>query len=200
MEHRCYDTVIISDLHLGSEASRALDAVRMLKQLSFRRLILLGDIFCDLNFARLTKAHWRFLSYIRKLSNPKRHIEIVWVEGNHDQGLSHVMAHLVGVRVYREYQWQFAGMRHLAIHGHQFDRFVLNSALFSKLGHSIYLALQKLESGNTRLTRYLDWLNTLWLRLSPKVAAGALAHARQRNAVRVFCGHTHLPVKPRATV
>jgi len=64
----------------------------------FHRLILLGDIFADLNFARLTKDHWKFLGYIRKLSNPKRNVEVVWVEGNHDHGLANIMSHLVGVR------------------------------------------------------------------------------------------------------
>jgi len=97
----CYDTVIISDLHLGSEVSRAKAALRMLKENTFSRLILLGDIFCDLNFRRLKKEHWRFLSYIRKLSNPKRNVEVIWVEGNHDEGLSAVMSHLVGIRVFK---------------------------------------------------------------------------------------------------
>ena len=50
------DTLILSDLHLGSEVSRASDAVRMLKAASFNRLILLGDIFSDLNFRRLKKS------------------------------------------------------------------------------------------------------------------------------------------------
>src|SRR5579864_7736888 len=102
----CADTIILSDLHLGSEVSRASDALRMLKSASFSRLILLGDIFSDLNFRRLKKEHWQFLGYIRKLSNPKREIEVIWVEGNHDYGLTQVMSHLVGVRVYREYAWE----------------------------------------------------------------------------------------------
>jgi UDP-2,3-diacylglucosamine pyrophosphatase LpxH len=67
----------LSDLHLGSHISRAQEAMRMLKETSFRRLVLLGDIFSDLNFGRLTKDHWKFLGYIRKLSNPKRNIEVV---------------------------------------------------------------------------------------------------------------------------
>src|SRR5438105_3064710 len=103
MKTPCFDTVILSDLHLGSEVSRAHAALRMLKAISFRRLILLGDIFCDLNFRRLKKEHWHFLGYIRRLSNPKRDIEVVWVEGNHDQGLSEVMSHLVGIEVFHEY-------------------------------------------------------------------------------------------------
>jgi len=186
------DTLILSDLHLGSEVSRAADALRLLRMASFRRLILLGDIFCDLNFRRLRKSHWRFLSCVRKLSNPKRNTEVVWVEGNHDRGLSQVMSHLVGVKVYQEYAWEYAGRRHLAIHGHQFDRFLVNNGLLSGLGAWLYLSLQKFESRPQSFSRLLDRLNTTWLRLTPKVAAGALAYARQRRADRIFCGHTHV--------
>lgn len=191
MERTAVDTIIISDLHLGSDLSRAEDAVRMLKRYSFRRLILLGDIFCDLNFARLKKDHWKLLSYIRKLSNPKRGIEVVWVEGNHDQGLTHVMSHLVGVRVYQQYAWQFGAQKCLAIHGHQFDRFVVNNELVSRFGAWIYLLLQKMDVSGKHLSRFLDRLNSAWLRLTPKVAAGALAHAKAHGADLVFCGHTH---------
>jgi len=191
MDQPQVDTVILSDLHLGSETSRSREAVRLLRSLRFRRLILLGDIFCDLNFARLKKDHWKFLGYVRKLSNPKRGLEVVWVEGNHDTGLTQVMSHLVGVRVYHEYRWDYGGLHHLAVHGHQFDRFAVNNALLSTAGQLFYLQLQKLDIGQKRITRFVDRLNTRWLRLSSKVAAGALSHARFRGASRIFCGHTH---------
>jgi len=190
-QSRLVDTLIISDLHLGSEVSLAKDARRMLKARSFRRLILLGDIFCDLNFRRLKKDHWEFLSYIRKLSNPKRDVEVVWVEGNHDQGLADLMSHLVGVPVHQEYTWTFAGQRYLAIHGHQFDRFVINNAALSALGAYFYIQMQKLDSERKRFTRFLDRLNSRWLRLSAKIAADALAYAKVRGANTIFCGHTH---------
>jgi len=190
-----YDTLILSDLHLGSELSRAHDARAMLTQNSFRRLILLGDIFSDLNFGRLTKDHWKFLGFIRKLSNPKRKIEVVWVEGNHDRGLSAVMSHLVGVRVYQEYVWQFDGKRHLAIHGHQYDRFVSKNLVLSGVGTLLHLYLQKLDSKGKYFSRLADRLNTRWLRLSHKVASGAILHARFKGADRVFCGHTHLAMQ-----
>jgi UDP-2,3-diacylglucosamine pyrophosphatase LpxH len=186
-----YNTLILSDLHLGAEMSHAREATRMLKQNRFQRLILLGDIFADLNFARLTKDHWKFLGYIRKLSNPKRNVEVVWVEGNHDHGLINIMSHLVGVRVYRQYKWDFAGLRHIAIHGHQFDGFQLSNVNLSRLGTSLYLQLQKLDLKGKPLARFIDRLNTRWLRMSAKVAQGALRHARQENASRIFCGHTH---------
>ena len=59
------------------------------------------------------------------------------------------------------------------------------------IGTLLYLQLQKWDSKNKSLTRFLDRLNTRWLRLSPKVADGALAHARHHQAARIFCGHTH---------
>src|SRR5216683_615553 len=124
MDPPAYNTLILSDLHLGAETSHAGEATRVLKQNQFRRLILLGDIFADLNFARLTKEHWKFLGYIRKLSNPKRNVEVIWVKGK-------------------------------------------------------------------PIARLIDRLNTRWLRMSLKVASGALSHARQRGADRIFCGHTH---------
>jgi UDP-2,3-diacylglucosamine pyrophosphatase LpxH len=195
MREICYDTVIISDLHLGSEVSRAGDALAFLHSIQFRRLILLGDIFADLNFGRLTKEHWKFLGYIRKLSNPKHDIEVVWVEGNHDLGLSEVMSHMVGVRVYQHYEWECGGKKHVAIHGHQFDRFNSKNYLISQFGQWIYLYLQKLDSHNKKLARYLDRLNTRWLRLSAQVAQGALSYAKQGHAERIFCGHTHVPLQ-----
>ena len=194
MDLPVYNTLILSDLHLGAETSRAREATRVLKENRFQRLILLGDIFADLNFARLTKDHWKFLSHIRKLSNPKRGVEVVWVEGNHDHGLTDIMSHLVGVRVYQRYDWQFAGLRHIAIHGHQFDGFQVNNVRFSRLGTALYLRLQKLDFKSKPIVRLIDRLNTRWLRMSSKVAAGALQYARQHDAGRIFCGHTHQAV------
>ncbi len=191
MDPHAYNTLILSDLHLGAETSHAREATQVLKQNCFKRLILLGDIFADLNFARLTKDHWKFLGYIRKLSNPKRNIEVVWVEGNHDHGLTDIMSHLVGVRVYQHYEWLYDGRRHIAIHGHQFDGFQVNNLRLSSVGTSLYLLLQKLDFKSKPIVRLIDRLNTRWLRMSTKVSSGALHYACQHDADRIFCGHTH---------
>jgi UDP-2,3-diacylglucosamine pyrophosphatase LpxH len=191
MDLPAYNTLILSDLHLGAETSHAREATRLLKETRFERLILLGDIFADLNFARLTKDHWKFLGFIRKLSNPKRKIEVVWVEGNHDHGLADIMSHLVGVRVYEHYEWQYRGLRHIAIHGHQFDGFQVNSMTLNRVGTSLYLQLQKLDFKSKPIARMIDRLNTRWLRMSAKVAEGAIGFAKHHSADRIFCGHTH---------
>ena len=116
-----YDTLIVSDVHLGSPVSLAGDLLHLLRTSHFRRLILLGDIFSDLNFSRLTKQHWALIGYIRKLSNPKRGVEVVWVEGNRDLGIDEVMEHLIGVKVHKEYVWDWNGTKCIAVHGHQYD-------------------------------------------------------------------------------
>jgi UDP-2,3-diacylglucosamine pyrophosphatase LpxH len=198
VEAQVYDTLILSDVHLGADMSRAREALRVLQDNCYRRLILLGDIFADLNFGRLKKEHWKFLGFIRKLSNPKRNVEVVWVEGNHDHGLTEIMSHLVGVRVYQEYRWNYQGLRHIAVHGHQFDDFSVHNVHLSYwFGTLLYLQLQKWDSKSKTLTRFLDRLNTRWARLSAKVADGALAHARHHKAERIFCGHTHAALHKR---
>jgi metallophosphoesterase superfamily enzyme len=56
------DTLIVSDIHLGSEVSRSKQLLDVIKQFQFKRLILNGDVFDDLNFKRLSKSDWKFLS------------------------------------------------------------------------------------------------------------------------------------------
>lgn len=115
------DTLIISDVHLGSATCLAVELLDCLKRLSYKRLIILGDMFADLDFGRLNKAHWNVLSYIREISNLKHGIEVVWVIGNHDEKLSLVLSHLVGIETYDKYEWMAGSLRCVAIHGHQFD-------------------------------------------------------------------------------
>jgi UDP-2,3-diacylglucosamine pyrophosphatase LpxH len=116
---------------------------------------------------------------------------VIWVEGNHDHGLTNIMSHLVGVRVYQDYSWEYRGLRHIAIHGHQFDGFQVSRVRLSQWGTSLYLRLQKIDLKGKPIARLIDRVNTRWLRMSPKVAAGALTYAGQRAADRIFCGHTH---------
>ena len=67
----------------------------------------------------------------------------------------------------------------------------MSSVPLSNLGTRLYLQLQKLDLKGKPLARLIDRLNTRWLRMSAKVARGAIAHARERGADRIFCGHTH---------
>ena len=185
------NTIIISDIHLGSEVSRPDKVKEMLQSYKFDRLILLGDIFDDLNFRRLKKEHWNLLSYIRKLSNPDKEIEVVWVEGNHDEGLIDIMSHLIGIKVYNEYIWNNNGKKFMAIHGHQFDRFLNQNVLISTISSFLYNKIQKYDRNKQAVSRFIKRKSKGWLRLSNKVAENAIEYAKRRGVSNIICGHTH---------
>lgn len=188
------DTMIISDIHLGSEVCRSHELLKLLKSYSFKRLILNGDVFDDLNFKRLRGDDWDFLNYIRRLSNPKRHCEVVWVAGNHD-GVAEILSHLLGVEVFEEYSWEFGDQNYLAIHGHQFDTFLTENVVVSNVASYVYLLLQRMDSSQQRMSRWVKRTSKSWLSISEKIADDAIEHARGKGAQHVFCGHTHLSLK-----
>lgn len=121
----------------------------------FKRLILLWDIFDSQNFSRLKKEHWNLLSYIRKLSNPENNIKVIWVEGNHDEGLSEIMSHLIDIKVYKEYYWISKGKKFIAIHGHQFDRFLNENIIISSISSFIYYKIQKFDREKQNISRLI---------------------------------------------
>jgi UDP-2,3-diacylglucosamine pyrophosphatase LpxH len=161
-----------------------------LQEASFQRLILLGDIFQDLNFSRLTEAHWDVVEFVRTLSTS---IEVVLIEGNHDAGIAPAMHYLLpNVRVYKEYEWDWNGRKCIAIHGHQYDNLWAEGTPFlGRVFTPLYLQLQKIELVNKWLPQLIDKLHTHWERLTPKVADKALHRAAQAGAQYIFCGHTH---------
>lgn len=181
----------MSDIHLGSEVSRPEAALATLKNHSFRRLILLGDIFDDLNFHRLSREHWELLSYIRLLTNRKRRVEVIWVVGNHDELLVDIMKYLIGSEVKQNFYWEENGRKFFAIHGHQFDYFLVQNRIMSNVATLIYRIIQKLDTKRQRLSRYIKRASKGWLRISKDVADGAVKMGEKKGANYVFCGHTH---------
>ena len=186
------NTIIKSDIHLGSEVARPQAVRDMLKIYNFKRLILLGDIFDDLNFTRLNKEHWGLLSDVRKFSNPKQKKKVIWVEGNHDEGLIEIMSHLIGIDVLREYIWRINGKKFLAIHGHQFDRFLNENVVISKIASYIYDKIQKFGKDKQTFARYVKAKSKGWLKLAGKIAVRASDYGKQKKVDVVICGHTHL--------
>ncbi len=187
-------TLIISDIHLGSSVSRARDLLKVLKKETYKTLILNGDIFDDLDFTRLHHDHWELLSKLRELSNPELDTQVVWIAGNHD-GAALVLSHLIGTPVQSEYLFEWNGKKCLAIHGHQFDNFITKNPILSSIGSWIYLGIQKIDTERQFMSRYLKRASKSWLRVSEKVARGAVRYAKSKGAEIVFCGHTHKQLK-----
>jgi UDP-2,3-diacylglucosamine pyrophosphatase LpxH len=187
-ENKKTHTLIISDLHLGSPVSQADKALKLLQSYSFRKLILLGDVFESLNFKNLDKDCWDFLNYIGKISKDKK---VRWVLGNHDAGLHNIFESLMNARIYEAYSWQFKQEKYLAIHGHQFDRFLINNAFLSYLATVIYNFIQRIDTDEKKFSHFIKRQSKGWLRLSEKVAHSVMRYGKKNGANYVFCGHTH---------
>ena len=185
-------TLIISDLHLGSIVSRSKKVSELIKEYDFRKLILLGDIFENLNFNRLKEEDWKLLSQISKISKKRK---VIWIEGNHDKGLSKILAALTGGRVYKIYKWKYQKEKYLAIHGHQFDNFLIDNAFLSFFASQIYNIIQVFDSKDKKISRFIKKKSKGWLRLSKKVAKRAILFAKVQQVDHIICGHTHKAMK-----
>lgn len=188
------DTLLVSDIHLGSAVSRAAELLLQLQRYSFKRLILLGDVFDNLNFKRLKNDHWKLLTYIRDLTEPDVGVEVVWVLGNHDAPLENFSS-FIGAEGVAEFIWELEGKKYIAIHGHQFDSFIRRNKLFSTVAAFAFLAVQRFSGTNQKFPRFLKKLSKGWLRLSKQVGDKAMVNAKTKGAVVAFCGHTHKAIQ-----
>jgi UDP-2,3-diacylglucosamine pyrophosphatase LpxH len=204
------DTLILSDIHFGSELCNAELLLEVLSRFKFKRLILNGDIFDHLNLEfeerkrhlrdgelprvkkhRLKKNHLKALSFISGLSKPENHCEVVWIEGNHDEGISYILSSLIGATVYDEYVWNFGGNKCLAIHGDQFDQFYRDHFALVEWSTWAYQVLQSFGPKAYPLCLYLKNNSKHYTRAINAVAEGAARYARNSGADFIFCGHTH---------
>ena len=181
-------TLIISDFHLGSRVSRSEKIIKFLKNFEFKKLILLGDIFESLNFERLRKSDWELLSLINEISQKRK---VIWIEGNHDKGLGAFFAMFAGAKVYKVYRWRYQKNKYIAIHGHQFDNFLVNNVFLSYLANNIYNFIQLIDFRDKRMSRFIKRKSKGWLRISRKVANRAILYAKIQGVKFIFCGHTH---------
>ncbi len=191
------DTIIVSDIHLGSKVSRAKKLAEIIQERHalngrylFNRIVLLGDIFDHHDIGRLADEHWDFLSLVRSLSDPSSGVEVIWLEGNHDPSLEKVAEQLAGAKVLRDYEWDYAGKRFLATHGDRFDVFIEKNPRVAMFFSRLYEIIQRLDFGKRRTSRFLKRASKK-LYLQKNFHGEILSFARERSANAVFCGHTH---------
>lgn len=186
------DTLIVSDIHLGLPAARPRDLLDMLEQWRFNRLILLGDVFHDWSFRHLCADTWRLLAHIRRLRH-RDEAEIVWVLGNHDRHLAHLVAKLVGVETSEAFRWQYGGRSFMALHGDRFDSFISHNVRIADFFSSAYAFTQRWLSVGGEWPKLLDRIHVGLSSLSEEVARGARSFASENAVDVIVCGHTHRP-------
>ncbi|MFA6587481.1 MAG: UDP-2,3-diacylglucosamine diphosphatase [Patescibacteria group bacterium] len=194
-------TLLVSDLHLGSRLSRAEEFYNFLAsqqitrhEYKFNQLILLGDIFNDLNFSKFGKFEWKIIGLIRRINDRRSNAKVVWIRGNHDSAIVNLMSQLVGVAVHEEFLCQIGEKKFLVMHGDQFDKWVNDWPYLSKIPTKIYNFIQKVDGKRHHLSRFIKDKSKTWLRINKSVAEGIIKYAKEKQyqVDGVLCGHTHI--------
>lgn len=184
-----FDAVLLSDLHLGSEACQVQHLQDFLDALPpTRRLILNGDVLENTEY-RLTKQHWRVLSHLRKLADQ---LELVWVRGNHDYDAESV-AHLIGANFVPEYAFQSGDREVLCVHGDAWDRFLTDHPILTLFADWFYLRMQR---WSRRMANRAKRSSKTFLRCVDRVRTEAIEYGKAKRADVVICGHTHFAEAP----
>ena len=119
------NTIIVSDLHIGSNFFLYQDFYKFLKSIpEIYDIVLNGDII-DNPYKKLNLPHRRIMDLIKQMSY-RQHI--VWVVGNHDNG--DLPKEFGNVRFTRNHA---LGDKLLITHGHDFDEIMPKSYIFMKM-------------------------------------------------------------------
>ena len=183
------DAIIISDLHLGSDACQSKFLRKFLEKIeksNVKKIIINGDMFDSLNFKRLKKTHWKILGDFRKLS---KNIEIIFNIGNHD-GNAENISHLIGAIVNEEYVLNSGNKKILIMHGHVFDDFISNHPMITAVADFFYTLLQKIDP-NKHIARLAKRASKTYLRNAEIIKKRAVDYAKKNNYDIVCLGHSH---------
>ncbi len=205
MQH--YKTIVISDLHLGTEFSKIKEVLHFLKNHTFEKLILNGDIIDAWHLKKRgtwKKRDARFFKYLIKTVINKN-IEVIYLRGNHDDFLDQCLPFaLNNFSIRKSYMHHTPKGKYFVVHGDAFDKITKNMnwlAHLGDIGYSILLKLNK-HYNQYRLSRGMPYFS-----ISQKIKAGVkqavsfisdfedelAVQAAKRNCVGIICGHIHTP-------
>ena len=112
-----FDTVVVSDLHLGTRNARTDDFLRFLSALRTERLVVAGDLFDSPRLHGMTARDIRVLESLRRFA---RHSDMVWIRGNHDPSHDWFAA-VCDLAACDEWLLDVAGRTYLVCHGHEWE-------------------------------------------------------------------------------
>ncbi len=184
---RPYDTVIISDLHLGARNARHREVLAFLDQIETDHLILNGDVFEDSRLRGLSVADIEVIDALRRYAT---HTHVEWLLGNHDPPESWFTG-LLGIEPRSELELRVDGARYLVCHGHQWDRSMHWPAAIIGGAEAVYRGCQWIDPTH-RLARFLKHKSKGFVKAVKSLQRHAHRTAQQRGFAGVILGHTHV--------
>jgi UDP-2,3-diacylglucosamine pyrophosphatase LpxH len=202
-----FKTLWISDVHLGTSASRAADLLEFLSSIHADRIYLVGDII-DLEKMRVRPQfpdlHRQLVSLLIHLGNTIS--DVTFIPGNHDHQFRDLAGRdICGIPVRLEAEHLTAtGRRLLIAHGDILDGRIRKGTNLEKFGAAAYAVLTRLDVLVNELRSRLghDYVSVMsqikhrlssaneYIRRFEEVAA---SYARERDYDGIVCGHIHRP-------
>ena len=200
-----YETIWISDTHLGTSACKAEFLLDFLKNHESKNLYLVGDIIDGWQLTK--KWYWNQLhnDVIQKvLRKSRKGTRVVYIVGNHDEGLRKFLGISLGnIQVVNEVEHTLRdGRRFLILHGDLFDGIIKNVKWIAHLGDFLYVRMITINNTFNRVRRKLGfpyWSLSQYLKQRVNKATNfvtafenAIANeAKRRGFDGVVCGHIH---------
>lgn len=207
MEKHSYRTLWLSDLHLGTKASRAEDLLVFLNQIRANTIYLVGDI---VDFQRLRsklrfpQTHWQVVSRLIQLANDDT--RVFYIPGNHDFELRQVAGRtFFDIQICNEHiHTTVDGRRLLTFHGDILDGAIRKNSNLERFGAAAYAWLVEADVLQNQLRArfgkdYLPLSTHIKMQLKSaqqyiqRFEETAIQYARQHNVNGVVCGHIHRP-------
>ena len=200
-----YKTIIISDLHLGSKASRTDNIIKFLEQNTCYNLFLNGDIIDGWALKRGSKWKDKHTKVVRKLLKiAEKGTNVVWIKGNHDDFLDTYLGLSMGnIHVTDEIIYKGVDKRLYYIsHGDKLDVFSTKFKFIAKIGSIGYDFALWL---NQWYNFFREWMGLPYYSLSKRIKENVKLAVNfvtdfEENAVKVakqnkcdvaICGHIH---------
>lgn len=197
----------VSDVHLGTLASRADELLKFIEEMRADRIYLVGDIV-DLermkSRPRFPDAHIKVVAALTQLA--RRGTEVLFIPGNHDHEFRKLVGQKIcGIPVMLEAIHERPnGERLLVTHGDLLDGRIRKGTQLEKFGVAAYLFLTEVDVLINKWRRTLgqDYLSLSgsikrrisgaqeYIRCFEKVAAD---YAVERGFDGIVCGHIHRP-------
>lgn len=203
-----YQTIFISDIHLGSKGCKAEQLNSFLKANTAKKLYLIGDIVDGWKIQQ-NKWAWRqaHSNVVRRiLGHAKRGTQVYYVAGNHDEFLRPMIPYGISfgrIQIANQFTHNgIDGKKYLVVHGDLFDGITRLAPWISFLGDKAYDILLVLNTTVNRWRHKLGfgyWSLSQFLKQRVKRAVDFIFHfernlidyGRKRGFDGVICGHIH---------
>ena len=202
-----YNTLFISDIHLGSKLTQSNKLINFLENNTFNKIYLVGDI---INMNKLKKKFlWRrkhnnIIQHFLKLSKT---IEIIYIYGKSDIILDEFVGQRFGNIIIKESDIHYTNNQEecLVIHGHKFENMLILYTKFYKLGiiaYKLILWVNKIINKFFRFLKIPSWSLSLYLKRRNKAAKNYIQKFEEMVAIYtkkeemvdiVIAGYIHTP-------